>query len=235
MFLTLCFERVGQLVADLIANDVGNADPTGLGECFEARRDIDAVAKDVAALGDDVAEVDANAKPDAPLVGRLGLAVDHPALHLGGATHPVDDAGKLHQQPVACGLDDAPVVLGDLWIDQLPAMRFEALECPLLVRSHQPRIACHIGGEDRGETAGRGHGYSSPPGSRLSALAVIRQNRWAAEWVGPCCRQKRGSEIKLVLSRSAEAPTSAVALRMAREKNRIHPARSRSSGLWRFW
>jgi hypothetical protein len=33
----------------------------------------------------------------------------------------------------------------------------------LLIRPHQARIARHIGGEDRGKTAGRGHGSSSPP------------------------------------------------------------------------
>src|SRR5947199_299167 len=55
-----------------------------------------AVAKDVAALGDDVAEIDADAKPDSSLVGRLGLAVDHPALHLSGATHCVDNARKFY-------------------------------------------------------------------------------------------------------------------------------------------
>ncbi len=102
MFLTLCspliLERVGQLVADMVAHGPGNADAAGLGERFQARRDIDAVAKDVAVLDDDVAEIDADAKPDAPLVGRLGLAVDHPALHLGGATHRVDDAREFHQQ-----------------------------------------------------------------------------------------------------------------------------------------
>jgi hypothetical protein len=56
--------------------------PAGLGERFQARRYIDAVAENIAALGNDVAEIDADAKPDLPLVGRLGLAVDHPALHL---------------------------------------------------------------------------------------------------------------------------------------------------------
>ena len=62
-------ERIGQLVADLVAHRPGNADPAGLGERFQARRDIDTVAEDVVALGDHVTEVDADTKPDAPLVG----------------------------------------------------------------------------------------------------------------------------------------------------------------------
>jgi len=39
----------------------------------------------------------------------------------------------------------------------MAAMRLEPFVRALLVRTHQARIAWHIGGEDRGETAGRGH------------------------------------------------------------------------------
>src|SRR5258706_13255181 len=60
---------------------------------------------------------------------------------------------KFHQYSVAGGLDDPAVVFLNLWIEQLAAMRFEAFVGPLLVRSHQPRIACDIGGEDPPEVA----------------------------------------------------------------------------------
>jgi hypothetical protein len=40
-------------------------------------------------------------------------------LYLGRAAQRVDDAGKLDQQAVAGGFDDAAAVLADLWIDQL--------------------------------------------------------------------------------------------------------------------
>jgi hypothetical protein len=62
-------EPVGQLVADLVVNHAGNGDPAGLGERFEARGDIDAVAKDIVVIGDHVAKIDADAQPNAPLVG----------------------------------------------------------------------------------------------------------------------------------------------------------------------
>ncbi len=58
-----------------------------------------------------------------------------------------------------------PVVLGDLRIEKLAAQRFEAFERAFLVRPHQPRIPRHIGGEDRGETAGLAH-VASPAASR---------------------------------------------------------------------
>jgi hypothetical protein len=46
------------------------------------------------------------------------------------------------------------MALRDLRIDQLAAMRLEALEGAFLIRAHQARIAHYVGGEDRGETAG---------------------------------------------------------------------------------
>ena len=161
-------EPVGQLVANLVVDDAGNTDPAGLRQCFQPCSDIDAVAEDVVALDDDVAEIDADAEPNALLVGHFGLAVEHAALHLGGAAHGVDNAGKFRQQPVAGGLDDATMVLGDLRIDQLPAMCLEAFERAFLVRTHQARIAGHIG-EDRGKTAGRGLYSSGMPALRKPA------------------------------------------------------------------
>src|SRR6266700_3930639 len=161
--LALILERVRQPVTDVVAHRPGNTDAAGLSERFQARRDIDAIAKDVAALGDDVAEIDADAKPDLPLVGHLRLAVDHPALHLGGAAHRIYDAREFHQQAVAGSLDDAALMLLDLGIDELPAMRLETLVRAFLVRPHQARIARHISGEDRGQTAGRGHGSEAHP------------------------------------------------------------------------
>ena len=69
---------------------------------------------------------DLAARPDPPLGHRL--------LHFDRAAHRIDDAGKLHQQAVAGGLDDAAVVLGDLRIDEVAAQRFEAFERAFLVR-----------------------------------------------------------------------------------------------------
>ena len=92
----------------------------------------------------------------------LGVPLGHRLLHRDRAAHRIDDAGKFHQQPVAGGLDDAALVLGDLRIEKLAAQRLEAFERAFLVRPHQPRIPRHIGGEDRGETAGRGHPSGNP-------------------------------------------------------------------------
>src|SRR5207302_796457 len=50
------------LAAHLIVRRLGNADAAGLGQRFQPRRDVDAVAEDIIARDDDVADVDADAK-----------------------------------------------------------------------------------------------------------------------------------------------------------------------------
>ena len=50
---------------------------------------------------------------DPPLLRHLSVTVGHPVLHFGRAAHRIDDAGKFDQHPVAGGLEDAPVALGD--------------------------------------------------------------------------------------------------------------------------
>jgi hypothetical protein len=151
----------------VVAHRPRDADPAGLGKGLQPCRHIDAVAKDVVALDDDVAEIDANAKPDAALVGYIGLAVNHPALHLGRTAHRVDDTRKFCEQSVAGMFDRAATVLRDLRVYQLVQMRPDAFVRARLVSAHQARIARHIGGEDRGKTADSGH-------SRRSRLTLSR-------------------------------------------------------------
>ena len=122
--------------------------PPGCGDAFEARRDIHAVAEDVVALDDDVAEIDADAELDAPVLRHIGVALAHAALDLGGAGDRVHHARELHQHAVAGELDDAPLVLGDLGVDQLVAMRLERGKRAGLVSAHEAAVADHVGGQE---------------------------------------------------------------------------------------
>ena len=54
-----------ELACGVLVHPRRDADAARLGQAFEPRRDIDAVAKDVAVLDDDVAEIDADAELDA--------------------------------------------------------------------------------------------------------------------------------------------------------------------------
>ena len=100
----------------------------------------------------------ADAKSQAALVGEVQISAGHRALDFAGTAHRVDHAGKFRQHAIAGGLDDAAVMLADLRIDQFDEMRLDALVRAFLIGTHQARIAHHIGGEDRGETAAGGRG-----------------------------------------------------------------------------
>src|SRR5215472_7303249 len=102
-----------------------HADAARLGQAFEARCDIDPVAEDVAVLDDDIALVDTDAELDAAVWRQRGVAFGQGCLHFGRASESVNDAGKLDQQPVAGGLDDAAPVNRYLWIDDFGAQRLE--------------------------------------------------------------------------------------------------------------
>jgi len=98
-----------------------DANSARLGQAFEARGDIDAIAKDVAILDDNVAHIDADAQLDAAVGRNTGVVFGHFVLHLDRTAQRIDHAPKLNQQPVAGGFYEAPAVLGDLRIYDLGA------------------------------------------------------------------------------------------------------------------
>ena len=153
LLLAQILEDEGQPVAHMFVHGIGDEHPAGIGQGLDPRGDIDAVAIEVVALDDHVAEIDADAQLDAVVRRDTRVLLRHCLLHRDRAAHRVDDAGKFHQHAVAGGVDDAALMLGDFRIEEFAAQRLEALEGTLLVRSHQPRVARHIGGEDRRQPA----------------------------------------------------------------------------------
>ena len=170
-------EAEGELVLDLVVHVAGEQDPARLGQGLEPRGDVDPVAEDVAALVDDVADVDADAEADALGLGDVRLPLGHAALDRDRAGDRVDDAGELAEDAVAHQLDDAPAVLGDERLDELLAVGLEAVEGALLVALHQARVADHVRRQDGGEPAvdaGSGHGAALRGASDGPMLAEMR-------------------------------------------------------------
>src|SRR2546423_14532969 len=79
-------------VGDLVMDDARDIDAARLGKRLDPGRDIDAVAEHIAALDDDVAEIDADPQRDAPL-GCEALVVCYD--------------GVADRSPAACRLNDA--------------------------------------------------------------------------------------------------------------------------------
>ena len=117
-------------------NDVRNANAARLRNALKARRYVNAVAKDVVAINDDVADIDANPELDLLARRRIGISFRHPALNIDGATNRIDRACELYQRAMARGLDDAAAILRDLWVDEGFAQGFECSESALFVAAH---------------------------------------------------------------------------------------------------
>ena len=147
----------------LLAHRSRHTDATWLGKRLQSRRHVDAIAGDVGAINDDVAEVDTNPELEA-LYGRPRLIVwPHRPLHINCATERGVRAGELEQHPVARGLDDPAAMLGNLRIDYALTNLSQTSERAGVVPFHVPAEADHIGDQDRGELAGNGASIHSHP------------------------------------------------------------------------
>src|SRR5262245_45122819 len=100
---------------------------------------IDAVAKDVVALNDDVTLVDADAEGYALVLGHLCAPRGHARLQFDRTAYGIDHARELQQQPVAGRLDDATAVVGDCRVYDLLAKALQRCQRAALVSPHQPR------------------------------------------------------------------------------------------------
>jgi hypothetical protein len=88
---------------------------------LEPGRHIHAVTMQVRAIGNHVADVNANPKQNGPIGGLIAIIVGHPLLHLDRAAHCPIDAIERDEQRVASGLNELPAMLVDCWIDQSAA------------------------------------------------------------------------------------------------------------------
>jgi hypothetical protein len=155
MFLSCVASRSAtlrlSLRLDLPVSILRNTDCTGLGDAFEPRRDIDAIAHQIAiVLLDHVPKMDADAKLDAALGRQAGVALDESALNLDRAAHRLDHAAELDNRAVADPLDDASVMRCDGGIDQIAAKAPKARKGSILIGAGEPAIADDIGYQDRG-------------------------------------------------------------------------------------
>ena len=146
-------EAEAQLVAHLLVHDARNHDPAGIGEGLQPCRDVDAVAKNIASVDYDVADIDTDSKLDALFDRHVGIAIGHSTLNIDGAAHSIDNADELHQNPVARRLDDTAAMLGDLRVDQFLAMDLEIVKRTLFIARHEPAVAGNITSQYRGKSA----------------------------------------------------------------------------------
>ena len=137
----------------MLAHRLRDGDPAGPGNALDARGDVDAVAEKVAALDDDVAEVDSDAEFDSPVLGHVSVAGRHGLLHGAGTLDRIHDARKFDEHAIAGEFDDATRMPADLRLDELGLVLLQALQGTNLIGPHQPAVADDIGSHDRGKPA----------------------------------------------------------------------------------
>ena len=149
-------ERAADLAAHLLVHLGRDAGAAGLRQRFQPRGDVDALAIDVRAFADHVAEIDADAEQDAA-TGGLGLVrLRHPALKLQSRSDGIGGAAELDQYAVAHDFHDAPAMGAH--------RRAENGRPPLLQRGeragfillHEAAVADHVGHEHGGQAAFHG-------------------------------------------------------------------------------
>jgi hypothetical protein len=145
-------EDDGQLGCDLVAHRARNADPAGLGERFKPRRDVDAIAKQIIALDENIADMHADAeahlfagRPVFPVFGER-LLNRHRALD------GVDRTGEIGDDAVAGAAKNPSAICRDVPVES-GATGGQPAQGADFVLPHEPTVTFDIGREDRRELA----------------------------------------------------------------------------------
>lgn len=133
---------------DLAVGVVGDADTIGLAFALQSCSDIDAIAKQIVAIGDDITNIDANAGSDLLVFRCARIAGGHTLLDRDHAAQCFNCAGELQQHAVARRIGNAPTVLSQCRVDEFLAMPPQGAKRAFLVQPHQPRVAHDIGRHD---------------------------------------------------------------------------------------
>src|SRR6185437_5417478 len=130
-------------------NDARDTDAARFSQPLQACRHVDTIAEDIAAVADNVADIDANTKSNIFLGGHRGIAFNHAALNVDGTADGVDNADKFHQHAVASRLYYSTSMFDDLGIDHLLAVGFERTKGAFLIFAHKPAVTGDISRYDR--------------------------------------------------------------------------------------
>ena len=178
MLLAQVLRPQRQLALDLLVDGGRDADAAGLGDQFQARRDVDRIAHQVVAAFHDVAEIDADAQDE--LIVRSGLVVGraHRFLDFQGGADRFDRAREFRQEPVAGQLEDASAMMLHQRLGGRHAGAEEAERVFLVARRHGAE-ADDVDVHDRGQAPDEvGFSHGGQASRPLSAQAIG----------GPCLR-----------------------------------------------
>ena len=161
-------------IASLRVDRFRDAHSTRVGQRFQAGGDIHAVAHEIVALDDDIAEIDADTKPQTARLRKIGVLPVEFELDFGGAPNRFHRARELGDDAVASAPEHPSLMLLNQSVNDL-AMRPEGRKCPLLVPAYQPAITNCIGGKDGGHSALNAiQGHRTLPRSRNILMETLQ-------------------------------------------------------------
>jgi hypothetical protein len=115
------------LAAHVVVGCARDQHAARLAKALQPGRDVDAIAQNVVAFDQHVAEIDADAIEDALGLEGSGVALGHQVLDRDRAFDGGDDGGKLQQKPIARRLNDPATVVGDHRTRCLPMLALMGL------------------------------------------------------------------------------------------------------------
>ena len=169
-----CPIRERQLSIDLVEGLTGDADTAGLRDSFEARCDVHAVAVDVAAIDDDVAEMQAHSKQHPAVIPHAAIAYVHLPLDLRRTFHRFDHTSELGQDAVAHELHDSTAMPLDRGCNQFGPVGLKRGKRAGFICAHEAAVAGDVGSKDRDQLTSHralpqpGPPHSDPTSSRRS-------------------------------------------------------------------
>jgi hypothetical protein len=104
---------------DMIVSRRRDADAAGLCDALEPCRDVNAISKDVMRLDDYVADIDADAESNTPVLHVADCKFLDAGLELHRSPNRLNRTRKLRQEPVPGVLHDTAAVFGDRWVDRV--------------------------------------------------------------------------------------------------------------------
>src|SRR5262249_28005854 len=144
--LTHVLETKAELVAHLIVHNTRNHDPSRISESLEPCRHVYAITKNIAAIDNDVANIDADSELNTLVDRHIRIPISHSALNINGAAHGVDDTDEFDQNSIARCFDDTASMFRDLWVYQFFAVSFEIVKSALFVAAHKTAVTGDIAG-----------------------------------------------------------------------------------------
>ncbi len=151
--------------------------PPGRRFRLQPGRHVHAIAVEIVAVDDQVAEVQADPEHDGGVLGLVAIGVGHGLLELDGRAQRIDRAGKLDQRTVAGQLDQPAAVAGQRRFEAFSPVGLEPGKRAVLVTAHQARVANDIR---------RQNSRQSPYHALARQEASPRL--WPCQWADPMAR-----------------------------------------------